>query len=89
MFRFNRIVLSAIVAIFQLKIFAQGAPSSSLSLQSNQTIQNEEIVSTVIDMNSSNTETSALFNQFNISREDVERKLSQINDSNAEDESRR
>lgn len=89
MFRFNRIVLSAIVAIFLQKIFAQGAPSSSSSLQSNQTIQNDEIVSTVIDMNSTNTETSALFNQFNISREDVERKLSRINDLNAEDESRR
>lgn len=80
MFGFDKIVLSATVAFFLFKIFAQGAPS----LQSN---QNDEIVTIVVDMNSANS--TDILSQFNISREDVQRKLNQANDSNAEDESRR
>lgn len=79
----NKIVLC--VGFFLFNICVRGAPS----ILSNQPIQNDEILSTVVDMNSSNVETSAILNQFNISREDVERKLSQINDSNTENDTRR
>lgn len=91
MFGLRKIVLSATVGILLFKIFAQGTPS----INSSQTIQNDEIISTVIDMNGSSLETSAIFNQFNLSREDVERKISRINDSSvinhssADDVSRR
>lgn len=80
MLNLNKIVLSAIVGLFLFKFYAQGAPS--FLDDDGQTVQNDEIVSTVIDMNSFNT--SAIFNQFNISREDVQRKLNRINDSDAE-----
>ncbi|KAJ6641423.1 hypothetical protein Bhyg_06362, partial [Pseudolycoriella hygida] len=56
---------------------------------SHHTYLNDEIVSTVIDMNSSNAETSAIFNQFNMSKEDVQRKISRINDSTTENDSKR
>lgn len=79
MFGLKKSVLSAIVGIFLFKTFAQG----SRSINSSQTMQNDEIISTVIDMNSSSSETSAILNQFNMSREDVERKISRINDSSA------
>ncbi|XP_037037786.1 protein anachronism isoform X2 [Bradysia coprophila] len=80
MFDLIKIVLSATVAFFLFNSFAQGAPS----INDGQTVHNDEIVSTVIDMNNFNT--SAIFNQFNISREDVERRLNRINESDADED---
>lgn len=83
MLGFIKIVLC--VGLILFNILVRGAPS----ILSNQPIQNDEILTTVVDMNSSNAQTSAILSQFNISREDVERKLSQINDSNTDNDSRR
>lgn len=85
MFGLNKIVISATFGFLLFKLFAHGAPS----IDDDQSMQNDEIVSTVIDMNSSNVDASAIFNIFNISRADVERKLNRINDTVAEDASRR
>lgn len=85
MLEVNKIVFCVTIGFFIHKLFVRGAPS----MLSNEQIENDDIVSTVVDMNSSNTETSAIFNQFNISREDVERRRSQINDSETESDSQR
>lgn len=87
MFDLNKIVLSATVSFFLFTLSAYGAPPPWFD--NGQTGQNDEIVSTVVDMNGSNT--SAILNQFNISRADVERKLDRISESDAVegDESRR
>lgn len=89
MFKLNRSVLSASVAFFLIQYFAHGALSIVDNDDDDLSMQNDEIVSTVIDMNSSNVDASAIFGRFNISREDVERKLNRINDTDAEDASRR
>lgn len=80
MLGFNKFVQCVAFGFFLFKIFVEGAPP----LLGNQSIQNDEITSTVVDMNSSNNETSAILNQFNISMEDVERRISQIDDSKNE-----
>lgn len=81
MFGLNRIVLSATVGFLLIKLFALAAPS----IEDDQTIQNDEIISKVVDINSSSLETTAILNHYNLSREDVERKISRINDSNVDD----
>ncbi len=81
MFNFIKIVLSATAVLFLSKLVAHGAPT--LSSSSLHDVQNDQIQSTVIDMNSSNVQALAIFSKFNLSMEDVQRRVSRIDDSNS------